>query len=385
MRRLSLVLLVQVALLWLCDAGDAAMKPTLIIRLEQNDSSLAPSIVAFGPNGQIYTAYRTHGPQHQSSAMWVRAFDSNTGRELRQAQVKAPAVQLPQTASMFQVSPDGKLLLYVETPAIIGPNQAAYVAVLDAATLQVVSSSDLVLLSLSHSRIFGFGNDSHSVILGSSVERTGPKNHPLTESVRVVEVKSEDLHKVVREQVIANPFESYGYTIDASGTLWFSKDAFISKSFSEYDPAGKTVLREISFGGDYGLSRVLFLRESILGFTHEASHDATFGQVLRFEPSKAAPAQTERVSGCGFKQATVSPDQSFAVGVCDEQSQAELNFGALTVCNAVVLRTSTLQILASIPLSKRTTWHSVAVWHGSGQVRVATSDESPDGETLFAG
>ena len=134
MRRLSLVLSLHVALLWLCDAGDAAMKPTLIIRLEQNDSSLAPSIVAFGPNGQFYTAYRTHGPQHQSSAVWVRAFDSDTGRELRQAQVKVSRVQLPQTASMFQVSPDGKLLLYVETPAIIGPNQATYVAVLDAAT-----------------------------------------------------------------------------------------------------------------------------------------------------------------------------------------------------------------------------------------------------------
>jgi hypothetical protein len=199
----------------------------------------------------------------------------------------------------------------------------------------------------------------------------------VTESIRTIELKARDLNQIVRDESTANPFESYGYTVDATGALWLSKDAFIAKSFSKYDPEGKTVVREISLGGDYGASVLLFLRESVLGFTHEASRDVTFGRIFRFEPGHAEPARTERISGCGFKQATASPDQLFAAGICDEQSQAELSFGALAVCNAVVLQTATLQVLATIPLPKRTTWHSLAVWHGNGQVRVATSDESP--------
>ena len=184
------------------------------------------------------------------------------------------------------------------------------------------------------------------------------------------------MHRIVNDEVTANPFVAYGYTVDATGSLWFSKGQLIPSSFSNYDPKTKAVLREISFGGQYGLSRALFLRGAILGFTHEASYGITFGRILRFETQKAEPAQTERITGCGFKQATVSPDQLFAAGICDEQSQAELTFGALTVCNAIVLQTDTLHVLATIPLSKRTTWHSVAVWHGNGQVRVAATDET---------
>jgi hypothetical protein len=190
-------------------------------------------------------------------------------------------------------------------------------------------------------------------------------------------MSTSDLGRIVHDQVIANPFEGYGYTVDASGTLWFSKGRPIASALAEYNPKTKALLREIVFGGDYGLSRALFLRDGrILGFTHEASYGATFGRILRFDPEKAEPAHTERITGCGFKQATASPDQLLAVGICDQQSQAELTFGALTVCSAIVLQTGTLHVLATIPLSTRTTWHSVAVWHGNGQVRVATTDES---------
>lgn len=368
-------LLVLAAVSRLCIAGEAATKPTHIIRLEHNDASLAPAI-AFGSKGELYVAYRTQGPQHQSSVVTVGAFDSNTGRELRKAQIKAPTVQLPQAPSIFQVSPDGNLLLYVETPSVIGRNRATYLAVVDAVSLQLISSTDLVSLALSNSRVFGFRADSQAVVLGSSVQRIGPNNQPVTQSVRVVELKAHDLKQIVHDQSIANPYGGYGYTIDAAGSLWFSKDPFIAKSFSEYNPKGGTAAGEISSGSDYGFAAVIFLPGSIVGFTHEASHDATFTQVMRFEPGKAEPAQIERVTGCGFKQVTVSPDQLFAAGICDEQSQAEPSFGALTVCNAVILQTRTLKVLATIPLSKGTTWHSVAVWHGNERVLAATSDRS---------
>lgn len=357
--------------------AQSAVESNITVRLPQNDPSLAPCVTAFGSNAEIYVAYRVLGKQHQSLGLWLRAFDSKTGRELRQTQIKAPAVELPQTAAVFQVSSDGDLLLYVEMPSIIGPNRGTFVAVVDAMSFRLISSTDLGSLALSDVRVFGFSADGRSIVVGSSTERTGPQKHPVTESVRTIELNARDLKQIVRDELIANPFESYGYTIDDTSSLWLSKNVFIAKSLSKYDPITKKIDREISFDGDYGLSSVLFLHRGVLGFTHEASQDATFGRILRFEPGRVEPVRTERISGCGFKQATASLDQLFAAGICDEQSQAELSFGALTVCNAIVLQTETLQVLATIPLSKRTTWHSLAVWHGNGQVRVATSDQSP--------
>lgn len=75
-------------------------EPNLTIRLLQDDANVAPSITAFGSSGELYTAYRAQGTQHHSSAVWLRAFDSKTGRELRQAQIKAPVVELPLRPSM---------------------------------------------------------------------------------------------------------------------------------------------------------------------------------------------------------------------------------------------------------------------------------------------
>ena len=36
------------------------------------------------------------------------------------------------------------------------------------------------------------------------------------------------------------------------------------------------------------------------------------------------------------------------------------------------------------PVSKHTTWHSLALWHGKGQLRAAASDESPIVKIYFA-
>jgi hypothetical protein len=141
---------------------------------------------------------------------------------------------------------------------------------------------------------------------------------------------------------------------------------------------------EISLDGDFGARALLFLHGGVLGFTHEVSQDATFGRIFRFEPGRREPVRTERISGCGFQQATASPDQLYVAAICDEQSQAELSFGALTVCDAVVLQTETLQVRATIALSKHTTWHSLALWHGKGQLRAAASDESPVVKVYFA-
>jgi hypothetical protein len=335
--------------------AETAVEPSLTVRLAQNDPSLAPSTTAFGSNGDLYVAYRARGTKHQSSAVWLRLFDSKTGRELRQAQIKAPVVELPQRPSMLQVSSDGNLLLYVETPSIVGPNRGIYIAVVDALTFRLISSTDLGSLTLSNSRVFGFGADGQSIVLGSSTQRTGHED--VTESIRVIEIKARDLKQIVHDESTENPFDSYGYTIDDTGSLWLSENPSIAKSFAKYDPSGKTIVREISVGGDYGASTLLFLHGSVLGFTHEASQDSTFGRIVRFESGRAEPVRTERISGCGFKQAAASPDQLFVAGICDEQNQAELNFGALNVCNVVVLQAETLQVLATIPQSKRTTWH----------------------------
>lgn len=357
--------------------AETVLKPGLTVRLMLNDPRLAPSITAFGSNGELYVAYRVQRTHHQSSAVWLRAFDSRTGRELRHAQIRAPIVGLPQRPSILQVSSEGGLLLYAEMPSTIGPNQGIYVAVVDAVTFRLISSTDLRSSKLSNLRVFGFSADGHSIVLGPSTQNPGPQNRPVTKLVRTIEMNARDLKQIVRDESTPNPFESYGYTIDDTGSLWLSKDPFIAKSFSKYDPNGKTIVREIWVGGDYGVSALLFLQRAILAFTHEASQGETFGRILSFEPSQEEPARTERISSCGFKQATASPDQLFVAGICDEQSQAELTFGALNVCDAVVLKTETLQVLSTIPLSKHTTWHSLAVWHGNGQVRVATSDGFP--------
>jgi hypothetical protein len=232
MRATSLVALAALGFPSLFNA-ETALEPRLTVRLMQNHASLAPSIAAFGGNGDLYVAYRARGTEHQSAAVWLRAIDSRTGLELRQAQIKAPVVELPQRPSMVQLSSDGSLLLYVETPSIIGPNRGIYIAVVDAVTFRLISSTDLGSLSLSNARVFGFSADGQSIVLGSSTQGIGPLNRPLTESVRAIEIKARDLKQIVRDEPIANPFESNGYTIDDTGSLWVSKNPLIAKSFSK--------------------------------------------------------------------------------------------------------------------------------------------------------
>jgi hypothetical protein len=230
MRATILVALIALGFPSLSNA-ETALEPRLTVKLMQNNASLAPSITAFGGNGDLYVAYRARGTEHQSPAVWLRVIDSRTGLELRQAQIKAPVVELPQRPSMVQVSSDGSLLLYVETPSIVGPNQGIYIAVVDAVTLRLISSTDLGSLSVSNARVFGFSADGQSIVLGSSTLGKGPQNRPVTESVRAIEIKARDLKQIVRDEPIANPFESNGYTIDDTGSLWFSKTRLLPNRF----------------------------------------------------------------------------------------------------------------------------------------------------------
>jgi hypothetical protein len=157
-------------------------------------------------------------------------------------------------------------------------------------------------------------------------------------------------------------------TIDDTGSLSLSKNPLIAKAFSQYDPKRTMTIGEISLDGSCA--------EAFWDL-----HTRSLGTPRLAGSSGSSRAGRNR---CGPSEYTASPDQLYVAAIRDEQSQAELSFGALTVCNAVVLQTETLQVRATIALSKHTTWHSLAVWHGKGQLRAAASDESPVVKIYFA-
>jgi len=345
------------------------------IRLERCDSKLGPTSVAFGPNGELYAACRKPEAKKQSSAILISAFD-RTGRELRHAEIKTTAIQLPQVASMFQVSRDGALLLYVETSLPTWADNDAYAAVLGTATLQPVSGRSFARGSSPSLRIFGFSTDGKSVLTASAAEERRTEGLPITRSVLVTRLDARNLQNVLDEQAIQNPFESSGYFLDPTGLPWFSDRNLGRETLHQYDPHQKKTLTQIrATNNAFGIGRLLFLEDSIVGFTDEANE---LGEIVRFERDKQDPVQTERVTGCGFIKVVASPDGRYSAAVCSAMSQSEWNAGAVTVCKALLVQSKTLRLLATIPLSKRARWLDVALWSGEGEVLLATTEPSGD-------
>jgi hypothetical protein len=123
------------------------------------DSRLAAASTVFGPAGNLYVAYRQADQSRKSSAVTLKLFDSKTGRELMQSEVATTPIELPQWATAFDLSPDGTMLLYFESPAVVGPTNGTYLAIIDGAKLALVSSRNLERLTLPNVRVFGFSAD----------------------------------------------------------------------------------------------------------------------------------------------------------------------------------------------------------------------------------
>ena len=87
--------------------SDAAPDPTSRIRLGF-DSRHAAASIAFGPDGNLYTAYRKVD-QRKSSAIVLALFDGKTGKQLMRSEVATEPIQLPQWATAFEFSSDGAL------------------------------------------------------------------------------------------------------------------------------------------------------------------------------------------------------------------------------------------------------------------------------------
>jgi len=263
------------------------------------------------------------------------------------------------------------MLLYFEAPAVLGPANATYLAVIDSSKLSLVSSRNLGRPAFPNVRVFGFSANNKSVILGSA-EEIYAGGTPKTRELRISELDARDLGVSRSGRVVQNPFDGYDYVIDATGTPWFSKEEFIPRSFYKYDPEERRVIEGIRVNNAFGLMfRNLFLRDGIMAFNSEADES---GQVYIFDLQNEAPKRTVRMTGCGFKDAVISPDEAFAVAICEGISQREATFGSITKCEVDVFRVSTLQNLAAFPCSKGTVWHPIAVWHQMGHVRVATVD-----------
>jgi hypothetical protein len=82
------------------------------------------------------------------------------------------------------------------------------------------------------------------------------------------------------------------------------------------------VLAGVRVDSAFGLSRAFFLMDGILAFNNEANES---GHIFLFRTQSETPLRTVR-RACGFREASISPDEAFAAGVCVTISQAELSF-----------------------------------------------------------
>jgi hypothetical protein len=139
-----------------------------------------------------------------------------------------------------------------------------------------------------------------------------------------------------------------------------------------YDPSTAEATLEVSIKNRDDIRNVLFLQDGSLIFW---SNQNEFGYLYRWKKDGSALAQSRRIEGSGVTNVFLSPDQVYAVALCEHQDLREAHFGAITSRTALVFNTKTLQILTQISLGKHVHWE-LAVWHGNGKIILAAQTSS---------
>jgi len=354
----------------------ASHRPPIILSVPGLDSNAAPASMAFGTDGQLFVAYRNREPSKESHGISICVFDGSSGRLGQIAKVQATVRQLPIGAGMLQISPDGRLLLYAETPQILTRGDGGYIAVLDANTLKVIDSLDLaksMAMGLPNLRVFGFSVDSRSVLVSSSLR---DDNNLLTKSVRVIALNAQDLRQTIKDVSHADPYETLFYTVDPAGLLLFVKNTSTGRVLVGSDGTRRADRPEVIVNSEYGLGHLIFLGDATLAITNGASKGRPTSEIYRFEKGQSEPIKAQSEADCWFRSAKISPDESIGVAACEATHGAEMSFGTVTIRRVVIFNPRSLRVLATLPISKRPGAFDLAVWHGAGEVRLAAPSNS---------
>lgn len=356
-------------------------KQTMV--LEHADLKLTPAALVFNQKGELYVAYRDHGSDKKSSAIWVRVFDPASGKELRSAQFQTPTVPLPNSANQFLLSPDNSLLLYAQF------HGGTLITILNPATLQKVSETTSLPdgVDKEFPEIVGVGPNNAWVLVTAEVDKEFPLGivgvNPDTGAVamaanstfrmhgadiRLVRLDSHDLFRVLSDVTLTNPIPESGFAVDTDGTVWITRANMLYR----YDPERKQANLETSIHNQDDIRNILFLNDrSLLMWSNQNE----FGYLYRFEQGDTATGKSQRIDKCGVKQVAVSPDQLYGAALCEHQNTVEWRFGAITSRTAVIFDTKTLKILAQVPIEKDL-YPELAIWHGDGKVVLATQASS---------
>ena len=352
--------------------ANGSPKPTWILHLGGLDQSIAPSSIALGPTGDLYAVYRDHGERHQSGYVWVRVFDSQTGKELRNTRMSAPSRKLPQRSGRVMLSADGTTLLYAELPGVLLSGQAGFAFLLDTATLKRKSDISAGLLTLANLRVEGFNHDGTGVVLSSSIK---DETNRVTKSVRVIQLWF-DGQRVIADQTAENPFaRSLAYEVDPEGSVWFSDNAGSGSTLARYDFQARKISKSITAGSQYGFAQVLWLRGAILATSNSQSGGQALNELYRFNDGMPEPKRAQHKTDCWFRDSVSSADETVVGLVCEATRGAEFKFGSVVVRNAFVFDALSLRLLATFPMTKRTASSGIAVWNNRGRLTVAASGQ----------
>jgi hypothetical protein len=334
-------------------------KPSRTVVLEHAELKLTPAALVFDQKGELYVAYRDKGTDKKSSAIWVRVFDSASGRELRSAQLQTATVALPNSANQFLLSPDNSLLLYSQFSG------STLVTVLNASTLQKISDATSLPDSSDRQfpRVIGIGQNDNAVLIAAEIT-----NRLNGTDARLIKLDAHDLSHVLSDATLTNPIPESGFTVGSDGAVRIIR----ADMLYSYDPATKKAALELSIHNQDDIRNALFLNDHSLLLW---SGQNEFGYLYRFKESGSTPEGSQRIEKSGVEKVFLSPDQLYGVALCEHQKLTEGNFGAITSRTAVVFDTKTLKILSEVPIDRDLN-PELAVWHGDGKVFLATQASS---------
>jgi WD40 repeat protein len=353
----SRIVLGVIALNWA--ACPQSIKHRRTVLLERADLKFAAAALAFNAKGELYVAYRDKGSEKRSSSLWFRVFDPASGKELRAANLQTPEVRLPIGGNQLVLAPDSSLLVYSEFRG------NTLMAVLDAATLQNVSETTTLPDGADRQfpQVISIGSNDRSVLIAA--EKTNRLNGT---DVRLIRLDAHELSRVLSDVTLTNPIPESGFAIGPNGEARIVR----ANMLYGYDPSTAEATLEVSIKNRDDIRNVLFLQDGSLIFW---SNQNEFGYLYRWKKDGSALAQSRRIEGSGVTNVFLSPDQVYAVALCEHQDLREAHFGAITSRTALVFNTKTLQILTQISLGKHVHWE-LAVWHGNGKIILAAQTSS---------
>jgi hypothetical protein len=329
------------------------------IVLQRAEFKRTPAALVFDRKGELYAGYRDKGFKKKSSAVWVRVFDPESGKELRSVQLKTAATPLPNGAEQFLLSPDDSWLVYSQFHGGI------FLAAIRTATLKPLSEITSLPDGLANefAQVASVDSSNTSVLL-----QTPKENHLNGVDARLVRLDARDLSHVLSNATLTNPIPESGFLIGPAGTEWIPA----ANSLYRYDPSTRKATLQLSLHNEDDIGHVVFLQNSSLLISSDKND---FGYLYRFKRGSPTPEASQRVEGCGMGEVLLSPNQLYGAALCEHQRTGEWHFGAITTRKAVIFDVETLKVLAEVPI-KKDLYPELAIWHGGRKIVLATQADS---------